>query len=75
MSEIPDESVLLNSSKAAELLGCSRPTLYNWHIYGHLPVPIVIRRHLHWKREELLRWLEAGCPDREEWKKYNQTYQ
>lgn len=74
MSHIKDESILLNTTRASELIGCSKQALRNWHLFGRVPVPIVIGNRFYWKRDELLQWIEAGCPNRQEWKKYKQTY-
>lgn len=75
MSRVKEESILLNSNRAAELIGCSSQTLRNWNLYGFVPPPIVLGHRLFWKREEILQWLEAGCPNRKEWKKNKQTFQ
>ncbi len=68
MSRKKEESILLSSGRAAELIGCSVQALRNWHLYGRVPVPIVIGNRLYWKRSEILQWIETGCPRRDEWK-------
>lgn len=74
MSKDKEESVLLSSNHAAELIGCSSQTLRNWNLYGIVPVPLVLGNRLYWKRTEILEWIEAGCPNRKEWMKTKQKY-
>ena len=68
---VKDDSMLLNTRRTAEKIGCSVQALRNWHLCGRLPVPIQIGNRLFWKRAEITRWVDAGCPNRAEWKKYN----
>lgn len=75
MSSPKEKSILLSSHYAAELIGCSVQALRNWHLYGRVPVPIVVGNRLYWRRDEILRWIDAGCPNREEWKKTKQSFQ
>ena len=74
MSQVKEKSLLLSTTHAAELIGCSKQALRNWHLFGRVPVPTKIGNRLYWKRAELVEWIEAGCPKREEWKKYLQTF-
>ncbi|MDD3586351.1 MAG: helix-turn-helix domain-containing protein [Thermoguttaceae bacterium] len=74
MSRVKEESILLSTPHAAELIGCSKQALRNWHLFGRVPVPTMIGNRLYWKRAELIQWIDAGCPNREEWKKYKQEF-
>lgn len=68
---VKNDSILLNTRRTAEMIGCSVQALRNWHLCGRLPVPIQIGNRLFWKRTEIIRWVDAGCPSRNEWKKYS----
>lgn len=74
MSRVKEESILLNTGRAAELIGCSTQTLRNWNLYGRVPVPLILGNRLYWKRNEILEWLDADCPNRKEWMKTKQTF-
>lgn len=62
-----DEPVLLTAREACRICGTSLRTWRSWHISGKIPRPVRIGRMLFWRREELLAWIEAGCPRRREW--------
>jgi predicted DNA-binding transcriptional regulator AlpA len=38
---------------------------------GRLPRPIRLGRAIRWRRDEILRWIEAGCPSRDRWDALN----
>ncbi len=60
--------LLLSTKKTAELLGVTVRTIYNWDELGHLPQPVRIGGSLCWRSEELVAWIEAGCPKRDDWR-------
>lgn len=64
---IQEESVLLTTVEAAALVGVKVRTWYTWDQLGYIPKPIKIGEKLHWRRRELLDWVDAGCPRREDW--------
>lgn len=57
---------LLTTRQAAELCGCGERTLWSWSRSGIAPAPVKIgcglRPAVRFKRGELLRWIESGCP-------------
>ncbi len=62
------ESLLLGADKAATLIGVSRAHFYSMHSNGRLgPMPVRLGRRTLWRREELSRWVNAGCPARVKW--------
>jgi predicted DNA-binding transcriptional regulator AlpA len=61
------EQVLLSSSESARLIGITLRTWYSWDVLGKIPKPVHIGRHLFWRRDELLAWIEADCPKRDDW--------
>ncbi len=59
--------LLLNAIEAAALLGIGRSHLYGLHASGQLPMPVKLGRRSLWRRDELERWVQAGCPVRGKW--------
>lgn len=54
---------LLDVRAVAQLLGnCSTRHVYRLADAGRMPVPIRIGALVRWRRQELLAWLDAGCP-------------
>ena len=53
---------LLDVGQVAGLLQCSTVHVYRLRDAGKLPRPIKIGRLLRWRRDDLLDWLQAGCP-------------
>jgi len=62
-----NDQILLPTADAAGLLGISIRTWYTWDQLGKIPQPVRIGRKLFWRREELLAWIDADCPKREDW--------
>jgi predicted DNA-binding transcriptional regulator AlpA len=60
---------LLTGVQVGEVLGCSKQKVSVLHARGLLPEPIKFGPHgeNRWRREELIDWIRAGCPDRGEW--------
>ncbi len=56
-----------SASEAAVLCGIARSTWWKLHASGRCPLPVRLGRRTLWLREELDRWLAAGCPDRRTW--------
>jgi len=59
--------LLLNCREAAFTCGVDSKTWRNWHLRGLIPTPVFVGRSLFWRLEELVQWIEADCPKREEW--------
>ena len=55
------------AKEAAQLLGISERHLWALNSSGRLPQPVRLGRSVRWRRQELLAWLEAGCPSRDRW--------
>ena len=59
--------LLLKAGQAALLLNVGRTLFYSMHCSGQLgPPPIRLGRRTLWQREELKRWVAAGCPPRDQ---------
>ena len=68
-SETPEATspLLLSARDAASLCGKSLRTWRSWDSAGRIPRPVRINRSTLWRFDELQKWVEAGCPRREEW--------
>lgn len=58
---------LLRAANAAAFLDVSVSQLHRLHAAGEMPAPRKLGGCRAWSRRELLRWIDAGCPDRVEW--------
>ena len=58
------ESLLLSRRNAAELLDLSVATLDRMQAAGKLPRTLVVNGGVRYRREDLVRWIALGCPDR-----------
>ena len=58
------ESLLLSRVKAAVLLDLSVATLDRMQAAGKLPRTLVVNGGVRYRREDLVRWIALGCPDR-----------
>lgn len=60
--------LLVNSARAAEMLGMSRSFLYSQLSAGRIgPEPLSFGRKRLFRAADLQRWVAAGCPNREKW--------
>lgn len=66
------ESLLLNVKQLALLLGVSQRHLYSMRDNGLLPPSQNLGRNVRWSRQEILDWIEAGCPPMNRWKHLRQ---
>jgi len=61
------EVLLIDAGGLAELLGLSLRTVRRLDCSGKLPRPVRIGGAVRWRVEEIAVWLQAGCPDRQQW--------
>ena len=64
-----DGTLLLSAEGAAELCGMSLRTWRRWDSAGLIPSPVRIGRTTRWRREDVLGWIAAKCPKRQEWER------
>lgn len=61
-------SELMTIADLGHLLRLSRTTLQRMLAAGRLPAPLKLSKACsRWHREEIERWVRAGCPDRAAW--------
>jgi predicted DNA-binding transcriptional regulator AlpA len=58
---------LLPARHVAALCGLSLATWHRRVADGSVPRSVRIGRAVRWRREELLAWIAAGCPERRTW--------
>ena len=59
---------LLNVKTLATMLGVHQRTVWHMDAAGKVPRPIhLATRTVRWRRSEINKWIDAGCPAREKW--------
>lgn len=63
-----DDKLLLSAEESARFAaGVSAATWWRWDAAGKIPAPIRPTRGVtRWRRSDLERWVELGCPKRRE---------
>jgi excisionase family DNA binding protein len=64
-TDLPER--LLTAEELADRLSLSLRTVWRLDSAGKLPRPIRLGGSVRWRRNEIERWLQAGCPDRKRW--------
>ena len=57
-----EESALVDVKEAARMCSISASMLYKLNVAGVLPKPIKLGKLLRWKRQDILEWIDQGCP-------------
>ena len=61
------QALAVDAKTLAGLLGVSKRHVRRMNSAGSLPRPIKLGRSVRWSVAEVNQWIEAGCPDRENW--------
>lgn len=61
------EASLLQAADVAKILNVSIRTLWRLDSASQLPKSLTIGRSRRWRREEIVAWVNAGCPFRKNW--------
>ena len=64
---VSSQSIAISAKQLSRLLGVSLRQVWRLNATGKLPRPIRIGGSVRWNRAEVLRWFDAGCPDRQAW--------
>ena len=60
--------VLIDVLAVAAMLGVSRNSVWKLQAAGRLgPRPVRLGRCTRWRRLEVLAWIDADCPSRDQW--------
>lgn len=65
--KLPDPPLLIPDAAAAALAGVSRAHWHRLRSAGKLPPAVKLGRAVRWRREEIVAWIDAGCPDGRTW--------
>ena len=63
----------VDAAELAKLLQVSLRHVNALNASGRLPKPFRLGRSVRWPREELVRWIAAGAPSRDEWEAVKAT--
>jgi predicted DNA-binding transcriptional regulator AlpA len=64
-----EASQLIRASGLSALLDRSVRSVWRDHAANRLPQPVRIGGAVRWRRDEVVRWINAGCPDRQTWER------
>jgi excisionase family DNA binding protein len=53
---------LLSTPEVARLIGAGLRSVWRWSHSGVMPPPVRIGTAVRFRRSEILRWLDEGCP-------------
>lgn len=62
LSAYPVETELLDAECVSQLCGCSMRSIRRMSDARRMPKPIRLGRLVRWRRTEIMRWIEEGCP-------------
>jgi predicted DNA-binding transcriptional regulator AlpA len=66
-TERDGEAALLSAREAARMCGIGLRTWHTLTSAGKTPESLRLGRRVLWRRDELLAWIDAGCPPRHNW--------
>lgn len=59
---------LLSAAKVGAFLGVSRSEAYELARDELLPAPVKLNSEMRWRTRELIDWIDAGLPRRDDWR-------
>ena len=66
--------LLLTKHHMAGLLNRTVRTIYRLESQGRLPESVNIGTQRVWSRDEIMHWIESGCPSRRQWLRLHPKY-
>jgi predicted DNA-binding transcriptional regulator AlpA len=69
------KSILLRTEEAVNLCNTPQKTWRMWNKLGKVPQPLKIGKLHFWRYDELVSWIDAGCPVCKLWKFQSETKQ
>jgi predicted DNA-binding transcriptional regulator AlpA len=61
----PAQLRLIDVGELSRVTGLSKPTLWRHHEAGLIPSGMKIGRAVRWRLADITRWIESGCPRRD----------
>lgn len=65
--EVTELAVLLTAEELAEMLKVAVRTVWRLRSSGKLPRPVSIGSSIRWRKNEIVAWIDAGCPSLSVW--------
>ena len=62
-----EQPLMLTTADAAKLCGVTIKRWRTWNALGKTPPPLRVDKSLFWKHDELVHWINEGCPTRKHW--------
>lgn len=62
-------NALLTADEVAKMCAMSKSSFLKLANTGKAPEGLKLERLRRWRREEVLEWISAGCPNRERWER------
>jgi len=56
--------LMMTADELAETLCISKRQIWRLKAKGDIPKPVTIASSVRWRRQDILAWIEAGCPSR-----------
>ena len=63
----------IDVERLARITGLSKPTLWRHHEAGLIPAGMKIGRAVRWRLLDITRWIESGCPHRDDFNRQKQV--
>ncbi len=57
-----ETKLLITAEELAALLGISKRTVWRLKSEGRLPEPVRLARSVRWRYNEVVEWIDNGCP-------------
>jgi len=73
--EKTNRPILLSVQDLARVLAISVRSVWRRDSAGQIPRPVRIGRSVRWLYEEIIDWVQAGCPSRVEWEAFRRSRQ
>ena len=64
-------ALLIDAARLAEMLDRSLTSVRRDDKAGRIPRPVTLNGSRRWRVDEILRWVDAGCPKRADWEKFD----
>ena len=58
---------LLTATLLGAMLGLSKRTIARLNSSGKIPAPVHIGKSVRWAESDILKWIQAGTPERKRW--------
>ena len=67
------QPLAIQAREVGRMLGVSLRQVWRLNSAGKLPKPVRLGGSVRWRRDEIIAFVEAGCPDRQTWDAMKET--